>query len=218
MEGLNETVFDRSAKKLTVFKDFNAVRTSVTDSNVMMYGDFDVGHMKLSAFLGKQHQNIESTAAVQNMQMVEKTTAVSSRDVGEETIRYQLTNKKLTDLEKHKLTMKLHLNNQMRLIIDSVFQDIYSRVQKLRPDIQEKIGELDDPKHLKLQMDVFPCYRSILNKITESCFSLPRNPYSLKRLKIFANLCVIDKHIHQIVEKIVNEACPNIHKNIDKVF
>lgn len=70
---------------------------------------------------------------------------------------------------------------QMRLIIDSVFQDIYSEVKKLRPDMVEKAGEIDEPKHLKLDLNVFPCYRSILNKITESCFSLPRVRILLKK-------------------------------------
>lgn len=38
----------------------------------MVYGDFKIGHVKLSEFIGKQPRNVESTAATQNTQMVNK--------------------------------------------------------------------------------------------------------------------------------------------------
>lgn len=62
----------------------------------------------------------------------------------------------------------------MRLIIDSVFRSIYSKVLEARPDVQKEIGGLDQLKAQRLTMDVFPCYRSIINKISDSCFSMPR--------------------------------------------
>lgn len=63
---------------------------------------------------------------------------------------------------------------QMRLIIDKIFRTIYSKVVKARPDIREKIGEFDEQKFLVLRLDMFPCYRNILNEITERCFSIPQ--------------------------------------------
>lgn len=62
----------------------------------------------------------------------------------------------------------------MRVIIDTVFRTIYSMVMKARPDIVDETGSIDEPKHLELSLDMFPCYRNILNKISESCFSLPK--------------------------------------------
>lgn len=56
-------VFDSSAKKRTVFNDFKEVRTNVTESNVMVYGDFKTGHEKLSTFIGynnrKEHLSVK---------------------------------------------------------------------------------------------------------------------------------------------------------------
>lgn len=63
---------------------------------------------------------------------------------------------------------------QMRLIIDKVFRAIYSKIVKAIPKIKNEIGELKAPKSLNLPLSMFPCYRSIINKITENCFSLPR--------------------------------------------
>lgn len=63
---------------------------------------------------------------------------------------------------------------QMRFMIDRVFRDIYARVMESRPDIREEIGDPFHPENLKLTLDMFPCYRSILDKISENCFSLPR--------------------------------------------
>lgn len=62
----------------------------------------------------------------------------------------------------------------MRSIIDTVFRNIYSKVMKARPDIVEETGSIDEPNHLELSLDMFPCYRHTLNKISESCFSLPK--------------------------------------------
>lgn len=62
----------------------------------------------------------------------------------------------------------------MRSIIDKVFRLIFSKIVKAIPNIKNEIGELDTPKNLDLSLDMFPCYRSILNKISENCFSLPR--------------------------------------------
>lgn len=47
-----QTVSTTVAKKRTVFNEFKAVRTNVTNSNVMVYGDFRTGHSKLSKFIG----------------------------------------------------------------------------------------------------------------------------------------------------------------------
>lgn len=43
-------------EKRTVLNHFNYIRTRVTLSNVMPYGDFRVGQDKLSAFIGKSPQ------------------------------------------------------------------------------------------------------------------------------------------------------------------
>jgi len=203
----------------------------------------------------------------------------------------------------------------MRSVIDSVLRNIYSEVVKARPDVKSEIGDYDKPKYLKLNLAMFPCYRSILNQITESCFSLPRvsvytkyidvilssnllclisgyhfvqyyqhisattktrknllyvnsksrylshfwfdrnieyemyttltyfhlrlknsvtiklrvpdinivygywlqNPYVLDHLTVFANLCVVDNQIHQMVSSIVTKSCSNIPANIINV-
>lgn len=58
-----KTALESSAKKRTVFNDFKVVRTNVTESNVMVYGDFDTGHEKLSAFIGYRQCEKDSTSA-----------------------------------------------------------------------------------------------------------------------------------------------------------
>lgn len=60
----------------------------------------------------------------------------------------------------------------MRSIIDYTFKDIYSKVMTETPEIKEIIGEYDSPKNQRLSLDMFPCYRSILNTFSENCFSL----------------------------------------------
>ncbi|XP_060847426.1 legumain-like [Rhopalosiphum padi] len=212
MENLDATIFDSSTKKRTVFNDFKEVRTNVTDSNVMVYGDFRTGHEKLSAFIGYKNRNEHPPVKPKMAKIIDQKITVSSRDVRENTVQQKLADYELPVSERRHLSTELRLNNEMRLIIDRALRNIYSKVAKARPEIMSKVGNFDEPNHLDLSLDMFPCYRSILNKITESCFSLPRNPYALDRLTIFANLCVVDKHIHQMVEKFVSASCSNIQK------
>jgi len=54
---------ESSKKKRTVFFDFNETRTNVTDSNVMVYGDFRTGHETLSSFVGNKNQNKKHPSA-----------------------------------------------------------------------------------------------------------------------------------------------------------
>ncbi|XP_001943941.2 legumain [Acyrthosiphon pisum] len=221
MENWDALVSESPKKKRTVFYDFNEARTSVTESNVMVYGDFRTGHETLSSFIGyknrsKKHPSAEPVMTVTNKP---KNTVMSSRTVYENSVQQELAGNELSVSERHHLSTELHLNNEMRLIIDKALRTIYSKVVKARPEIISKVGDFYEPNHLELSLDMFPCYKSILNKITESCFSLPRNPYALDRLTIFANFCVVDKHIHQLVEKLVSASCSNVHKlNIKNVY
>ncbi|XP_027844283.2 legumain-like [Aphis gossypii] len=212
MENLDATVFDSSAKKRTVFNDFKEVRTNVTESNVMVYGDFKTGHEKLSTFIGYNNHKEHSPAKPKMTKTIDSKITVSGIDALEDAVQQQLANHELPVSERHRLSTELRRNNEMRLIIDRALRKIYSMVAKARPEIMSKVGNFDKPNHLDLSLDMFPCYRSILNKITESCFSLPRNPYALDRLTIFANMCVVDKHIHLMVEKFVGASCSNIPK------
>lgn len=62
----------------------------------------------------------------------------------------------------------------MRNTIDTVFRNIYLEMFKLRPDVVDEAGTFDEPTNLDLSLDMFPCYRNIVTKITESCFSVPK--------------------------------------------
>ncbi|XP_060858673.1 legumain-like [Metopolophium dirhodum] len=219
MEDLDTPRSRQSARKRTIFNDFSVARMNVTKSNVMIYGDLETGSEKLSSFIGYAGNGADSPN-VPNVQQSNdfnlKSTA-SSRDVHEINVQYELAHDKLSLPEALKLSAELRKNNKMRSVIDSVLRDIYSEVVKARPDVKSEIGNYDEPNYLKLNLAMFPCYRSILNQITESCFSLPRNPYVLDHLTVFANLCVVDNQIHQMVISIVTKSCSNIPTNIINV-
>ncbi|XP_026821008.1 legumain-like [Rhopalosiphum maidis] len=217
MEDLDVPTCKQTARKRSIFNDFREVRTNVTKSNVMMYGDFDTGSDKLSSFIGYHGNDGYVSPTVQKSNEINIKTTTSSRDVYGSEVQYQLAHDKLSLPETLKLSAELRKNNKMRSVIDSVFQNIYSEVVKARPDIKSKIGDYDEPNYLQLNLSMFPCYRNVLNQITESCFSLPQNPYVLDKLTIFANLCVVDNQIHQMVGNIVVKSCLDIPKNIINV-
>ncbi|CAH1731446.1 unnamed protein product [Aphis gossypii] len=214
MEDLDVPNSSKSSKTRSIFNDFREVRTNVTRSNVMMYGDFDIGSERFSSFIGYRENSDDVSRKVQKSS---KKNTVSSRDVHEKEIQYQLAHGKLSVPESLKLSAELSQINKMRSVIDSVLKNIYSEVVKARPDIKSEIGDFSEPNYLKLNLSMFPCYRSILNQITESCFSLPKNPYVLNKLTIFANMCVVDNQIDQLVRNIVFKSCSNISDNIINV-
>ncbi|XP_015367844.1 PREDICTED: legumain-like [Diuraphis noxia] len=217
MEDLDMHTSKLSARRRTIFNDFRVVRTNVSKSNVMIYGDLELGSEKLSSFIGYTgNDDVQSSYVKQSNEFNIKNT-VSSRDVYESNIQYGLAQDELSLSESLKLSAELRQNKEMRSVIDSVLRNIYSEVVKARPNIKSEIGEYHEPKYLKLNLAMFPCYRSILNKITESCFSLPRNPYVLDHLTVFANMCVVDNQINQIVDSIVVQSCLDVPKNITNV-
>lgn len=61
----------------------------------------------------------------------------------------------------------------MRAIIDIVFKNIYSMVVSERPDLKYMMSDREKLNHLRITLDMFPCYRNILDKISKTCFSLP---------------------------------------------
>ncbi|KAF0723962.1 legumain-like [Aphis craccivora] len=216
MEDLDESALSKSSKQLSIFNDYREVRTNVTKSNIMMYGDFEIGSEKLSSFIG-YHENSDE---------------VSRRDLHEREIQYQLAHGKLSVPEFLKLSTELRQNNKGYESGETLQNKIENPdeishrlcVQKHllgggkgEAGHQECIGDYGEPNYLKLNLSVFPCYRSILNQITESCFSLPKNPYVLDKIKIFANMCVVDNQIHQMICNIIIKSCSDVLDNIINV-
>ncbi|VVC37939.1 Hypothetical protein CINCED_3A023572 [Cinara cedri] len=215
MENSDSMYGDFSAADITVFEDYSVVREAIDDSNVMIYGDYHIGNEPLSSFIGYQENDSQSTKAISKKTVM---SGMSSKDVDEYSVLDQLTNDKLTAIKKSELETELSKNNRMRSIINNIFRDIYSKVLTATPEIKEIVGEYDAPHNQQLTLKMFPCYRSIINTISDSCFSLTQNPYTLDRLNVFANLCVADNQIHELVNNLVNESCANIPKNIINVF
>ncbi|VVC32207.1 Peptidase C13, legumain [Cinara cedri] len=216
MEDLDATLFDHSEKKVTAFNNFQKIRSKVTDADVMAYGDFCAGNEKLSTYIGSPRRPPPPPS---NEQRIMEKISMSSRDVEENHLKYQLAHDdQLTEHEKENIRNELRQNNEKRLIIDGVFSDIYSKIVGARPQIKKQIGELYQPKNLKLTLDMFPCYKSIIKRITESCFSLTQNPHTMNGMKIFANLCVVDNQAHYSVESYIDESCSSIPTDILNVF
>jgi len=60
-----QSALSKSSKQLSIFNDYREVRTNVTKSNIMMYGDFEIGSEKLSSFIGYHENSDEVSRYVQ---------------------------------------------------------------------------------------------------------------------------------------------------------
>lgn len=55
------------SEKSSIFSNFNGIRSNVTASNIMVYGDFQVGHDKLSSFIGSKNSNSNTKPETEHM-------------------------------------------------------------------------------------------------------------------------------------------------------
>ncbi|XP_050527223.1 legumain-like isoform X2 [Daktulosphaira vitifoliae] len=207
MENLDEIIFETTTKSRTIFRDFEESRTAVTQSNVMVYGDFHVGYEKLSSFIGFLDDKHVLKKSDKDPKLYNINSAISSREITEIFLQRQLL--KSNDSTRS-LKEKILLISQMKSVIDATIKQIYEYIVQILPDISEKIGTIENPESMRLSMETFQCYRSILNKITEKCFSIPKNPYLLKYLVVFANICVIDKNADDTVIKVIDTICSRV--------
>uniref|UniRef100_A0A2S2QIZ0 legumain n=1 Tax=Sipha flava TaxID=143950 RepID=A0A2S2QIZ0_9HEMI len=163
----------------TVLNHFNHVRNLVKLSNVMPYGDFNVGQDKLSSYIGKpsgvfstnfNHYNTQSSTKNNNTNEKEKNLKNSTK-------LYQLSKNRIgVNNTMNKRKQYSENNKIMKNIMDQIFDAILQGVIKRWPGFIGNINELKKlPRNLPL--NVFPCYRRNLDLINENCFSLPKVNY-----------------------------------------
>ncbi|XP_050527225.1 legumain-like [Daktulosphaira vitifoliae] len=219
MENLDQTIFDVSTKSKTILRDFEEIRTNVTNSNVMVYGDFHVGFEKLSKFIGYNVQrNSQGVINYVHHHPIKAGSLISNRNIPEIILNRKLANSKNIQ-EIKSLMQKINHRNQMKQVIDAIFFKMYNRIVEALPALSFKIGTIETPAPLKLSIDVFPCYKNIINTISSNCFSLAKNPYVLKKLKILSNMCVVDSNIDKIIVVIINDVCSitNIPNGLENI-
>ncbi|XP_050426914.1 legumain-like [Adelges cooleyi] len=201
MEDLdNHTIVDDSR---SVFKQFQTVRTAVYESNVMVYGDWRVGFDELSSFVG---HSANKSSVKYSPTTYQSGSVVSSRDIWEKSVRDELSS--TTDLNKQKLLKEeLHLYSKTKTFIDYVLRTIYTKLISETPELAAEIGEYEKTARLQLTMNAFPCYRNILDNISEKCFSIPKNTYALDKLTFLANICIVDNSLDKKLLEFVDIIC-----------
>ncbi|XP_050426122.1 legumain-like [Adelges cooleyi] len=201
MENINKSLSD---KRRAIYKDYEDIRTAVTWSNVMMYGDFGVSLSPFSAFMGNPSDKISHYINYSPKQNVEssKEGASISIDVG--------LKKKLDVSERLQLQKQILYNRKMRLTVDKVFRQIYKKVVKEWPELADKAGDIQNPAVLQLTANDYPCYRSIVNRISSKCFFIDQDTYALSQLPVFANFCVIDNEIDSKIAQTIDDICSKV--------
>ncbi|XP_050426907.1 legumain-like [Adelges cooleyi] len=200
MENWDKVIVEASkeASARTVFKHYEKTRTKVTDSNVMIYGDFHLGFEKLSSFIGFSYG--QSSASKTNKVL----NLLKTGDVAEFALKRQLIDTK-DQIKRESLSREIGHKKNKKQLADKIMNEIYKKVVKEMPEVAAKIGTLEKPAHLKLNMDMFPCYRSIVNHISEKCFSFLKNRQV--QINIFANICVVNEKAHHFINKFIDVAC-----------
>ncbi|XP_050426694.1 uncharacterized protein LOC126837014 [Adelges cooleyi] len=93
---------------------------------------------------------------------------VRQQDVAEFTLERQILNTKDPIIRKL-LKKEIDHKKKMKQLVDKIIKAIYKKVAKEMPGVAAKIGTLEKPAYLPLNMDMFQC---IVNRITDKCFSV----------------------------------------------
>ncbi|XP_050426905.1 legumain-like isoform X2 [Adelges cooleyi] len=188
----------------TVYKAYEDTRTAVYDSNVMMYGDFRVGLDTLSSFIGFPNSESSDNKKKNVLNPLKINSKVRQQDVAKYVSEHHLLGTE-DPIKRKSLIKEIGQKKDMKQTIDKIMNEIYKKVVKEMTGVAAKIGTLEKPAHLKLNMDMFPCYRSIVNRISEKCFSVLKN--GKVNIIMFANICVVNEKAHQLVNKFIDVTC-----------
>ncbi|XP_050426906.1 legumain-like [Adelges cooleyi] len=188
----------------TVFQDYQETRTAVYDSNVMFYGDFSIGFEKLSSFIGFPNGESSDNKKKNIVDPLKINSKVRQQDVAEYVLEHHLLGTE-DPIKRKSLKKEVGQKKDKKQLADKIMNEIYKKVVKEMPGVAAKIGTLERPAHYPLNMDMFPCYKSIVNRITEKCFSVSKNRHV--SINIFANICAVDKRTHHLVNKFIETTC-----------
>ncbi|XP_050426910.1 legumain-like isoform X3 [Adelges cooleyi] len=203
MEDLDNHINNEENASRSIFNQYQTVRTAVDMSNVMVYGDFHVGFDKLSSFIGLP---ANKSSAKYSPKTYQSRSVMSSRDIYEKSLSAEISS--TTDLIKQKLLEgELHLYSKTKTFIDYVLQTIYTKLVSEMPKLAAKIGEYENIVPMQLTMNAFPCYRNIVDTISEKCFSITENSYALGKLSFLANICIVDNSLDKKLLQFVDNIC-----------
>ncbi|BES91182.1 legumain [Nesidiocoris tenuis] len=188
MELVEKMLTETGSLDMTLFNLYKAVRSAVTDSHVMIYGDFHLGFDSMATFFGSNGgipiSKPKNTVLIESLKKsdVEK---VSSQDVPLHLLQKKLKESS-NDEEKKSLQKQIDYIEDGRDTIDNA---VLEAVEIIAAMDNKLISYLMYNKS-RATLPIFGCYRQIIDIFTQNCINVDENPYATKHFYKFINICL----------------------------
>ncbi|CAG2113056.1 unnamed protein product, partial [Medioppia subpectinata] len=165
--------------KETLLDQFNLVKKETNTSHVMEYGDFKIASEGLGEFQGDKKPSIDVLGGDEVPVVFD---AVDSGDVP-----LHIHQKKLEAARDE--TEKQILTEQLQRLVDGrefATKHFHQYVNSIKHLVGEQIDTILTQKQ---ELNNRECYQQLVDTFHEKCLNLNENPFVLRKLYIFANVC-----------------------------
>ncbi|XP_046678468.1 legumain-like isoform X1 [Homalodisca vitripennis] len=187
----------------TLKKQFQKVSNRMKESRPCEYGELSLGVDHVTDFLGGAKG---SGDLAEDTPTVHSTVSISKRDVLLEMLNRQV-DAAVNKEDKERLEKKrLHLING-RKEIDNLFSKILTQASRSVVDDKNVLENTHQP----LNLEMMPCYRTLVDNFNQNCVNINKNLYTLSHLHKLANLCVLEYSTSDMIQ-VFSKECKDQHR------
>ncbi|CAG2100475.1 unnamed protein product [Medioppia subpectinata] len=171
--------------------------------HAQQYGDLNVAKTKVAEFLGLKPKNANRFVP----HLGSNTDEVNKYDVS-------------IDLLQRRIASAQDINEKNSFIVE--LEGLYAGRQYVDKHINNYVNRVDPDAILKGKHPLHhrKCYRKFVNTFNEKCFNLNKNPYALKKMQLFVNICETlrdrndaDIALNQLISYLLVNGVPFISQN-----
>jgi len=179
----------------SLYEQFSNVKAKTHNSHVMMYGDKDMGDMKVADFEGKGVSASYSMVEPSKKAPLPPMDAVPSYDVAYMTLYHQLKDANTTE-------ERLELLHEMQAELKAQHM-ITARVESIVGEVTPNPAQFMQFKtYHRTSDEQHHCYEQAVNKYLQTCKGFEEFDYNMKDVHVFSNLCSTGKSTESILAAI----------------
>merc|ERR1712142_1262 len=180
-----------------LFDQFQNVKAKTHNSHVMMYGDRDIGDMKVADFQGNGPHAAYSMVEPSKTALPSMSDAVPSYDVP-----YMILYNQLKDANTTEERLQLLHEMQAELKAQSL---ITARVESIVGQLAPNPAQfMEVETYHRTSEEQQECYEEAVNKYLQTCEGFEEFDYNMKDVHVFGNLCRSGKSMESILAAIEN--------------
>jgi len=178
----------------TLWQQFSNVKAHTHNSHVMMYGDKDMGDMKVADFEGNGPHAAYSMVEPKKSAPLPPMDAVPSYDVP-----YMILYNQLKDANTTEERLQILHEMQAELKAQSI---ITSRVESIVGEVTTNPAQFMEFKVERSAEEQHECYEQTVNKYLQTCKGFEEFDYNMKDVHVFSNMCNAGKSLESIMAAI----------------